>query len=400
MGDARNAKHGAALHAKAVPASYAGSPAASAAAGTVVLRRKRRWPKVLAGIGIALVVLIVAAVAAVMLYVNSLNSSMSLGEATEEIKGALAKAEENKPFYVLVMGVDMREGLSAENLRLYYGDDAEHGSDGSVKSDTIMLVRVDTLNSKVSLLTIPRDTPYEFEDGVIRGINNAYVLGGATKVISTVEDITGLEISHYAELGGSDLVTLIDGLGGIDVDVPITFDYTNITGESVHLDAGVQHVDGEQALALAGMRVLYEGTNRDVKRQTAGRQVVEAMINTILSQPATAIPGTIADAAACVKTDLSVSDLVDLANKVGGHPTVYTGTAPNDGSQNPYMEFDPPQDTHPWATYVDDEGWERIMTAFTNGEDIGQVSYKGDLVHYAGQPEDTWSRGLVKPSEL
>ena len=97
---------------------------------------------------------------------------------------------------------------------------------------------------------------------------------------------------------------------------------------------------------------------------------------------------------------MSVGDIVDLVNKVGGSVTVYMGTAPNAGGRNPYAPYDPPKEGYQWLDYVDDEGWKRVMEMFTNGEDISQVSYKGDLVHYAGQPEDTWDRGLVAPEDL
>lgn len=365
--------------------------------------RRKRWAKVVIGIVVALLVVIGAAVAAIAWYMNSLNSSMSLGEATDEIKANLAVAKENQPFYILVMGLDMREGEAADRVLASHADyDAAegHGSGEFVKSDTIMLVRIDTLNSKVTLLTVPRDYPYTFEDGKIRKLNSSYVFGGAPGVINAVSDLTGLEISHYVEVRGSELVELVDGLGGITVNVPMTFDYNNIAGERVHLDEGLQHVNGDQALALAGMRVLYSGTNRDVKRQTAGRQVVEGIMDAVLSQPAVSIPGTVADAASCVKTDLSASDILDLARKMGGHATVYTGTGPNDGDIDPYVEGESEGDGNLWLCYVNTAGWERVIQSFTSGEDIDEVSYKKDVVHYAGQPKDTWSKGLVEPEDL
>lgn len=371
-------------------------------------RRMSTGKKVLIGIVIAIVAILAAAGIAVALYINSINNALSLGEDADEIKGALTATRHTEPFYMLVMGVDKREGYVPDSIREAYPDfdpddwyasNEGWGSDGYVKSDVIMLVRVDTDNSKVSLLSIPRDTPYLYDDGVIRGVNYAYATGGGPAVIRVVSDLTGLDISHYAEIDRWGLVELVDGLGGIDVNVPMSFDYTNLIGDPVHLEAGWQHLDGDQALALSGMRILYSD-KQDQRRQTAARQVVEGIIGAVVSQPATQIPGTVADAAACVATDMSVGDIADMAQKFGGGVAVYTGSAPAAGAKDPYAPYDPPKEGYQWLTFVDEEGWARVMKAFTSGEDIGKVSYEGDKVHYAGQPKESWSRGLVPPEDL
>ena len=366
--------------------------------------RKRKARKVLIGVLVAILVIVGVGVGGSLFYLNSLNNSLSLGDDLEDVKAALGDAEPaDAPFYVLVMGIDMREGASADSIVANNPDlDPEegHGSDGGVKSDTMMVIRVDTNTSTISILTIPRDTPYEkYDDGKIRGVNYAYTEGGAPGVIKAVSDITGLNLTHYAEISGSGLVELIDGLGGINVNVPMAFDYTNIAGNVVHLDEGMQHLDGDQALALAGMRILYDSPT-DIIRQTNGRGVVVSIMQSVLSLPPAQIPGAISNAAACVKTDLSVSELADLASKLGKNVTVYTGAGPYGGSWNPYVEYDPPKEGNQWLQYVDEEGWKRVIEAFTAGEDISKVSYEGDKVHYAGQPKDTWSKGLVKPEDL
>ena len=365
-------------------------------------RKMGTGKKVLIGVVIAVVAILAAAGIAVALYVNSINSAMSLGKDADEIKGALTATHHAEPFYMLLMGVDAREGAAADSILANDPEadvEAGVGSDGAARSDTIMLVRVDVGAGTVSILTVPRDTPYVYGDGVIRGVNYAYADGGGAEVIKAVSDISGLDISHYVEIDANGMVDLVNGLGGIDEDVPMTFDYTNMIGDPVHLDAGWQHLDGDQALALSGMRTLYSD-KQDQRHQTAARQVVEGIIGAVVSQPAPQIPGTVADAAACVATDMSVGDIADMAQKFGSGVTVYTGSGPTAGAKDPYAPYDPPKEGVQWLNFVDDEGWARVMKAFTNGEDISQVSYKGDKVHYAGQPEETWDRGLVTPDKL
>ena len=357
--------------------------------------KKKKSHKGLIAVLVVLAVLIGGGAAGAAWYLGSINNAMSLGDKADDIKEALADiVEPDEAFYMLVLGIDAREGAAAERVLMNhpeYAADESHGSGETVTTDTIMLVRVDTKHSKVSLLTIPRDTPYTFKDGHIGKLNSVYSESGATGTIAAVQEITGLDIAHYTEVDAFGLIDLVDGLGGITVDVPIAFEYVNLAGDYVYLDAGVQQINGAQALALSGMRVLYDGKNRDVKRQAAGRQVVQGLLDAILSQPATEIPNTVKNAASCVKTDLSVSEIMDIVNEVGTKVDVITGSGPSAGSADPYVEGEP------WLCYVNDDGWNRIIDAFTAGEDIGKVKFKGDVVHYAGQPKETWSEGLVKP---
>ena len=363
--------------------------------------RRRRWAAIAAGVlAGALVFVGVAAAAAGALMMHRVDSSMSLGDEAAEVKANLAVPKRDEPLYVLVMGLDLREGAAAERMAAAHPESAGkgRGSDGDVKSDAIMLVRVDAPNSKISVLTVPRDYPYTFDDGYIRKLNNAYSRSGAAGVLMAVRDLTGVEVSHYVEVRGSDLRELVDGLGGIDVDVPVTSELTNISGKTVQLEKGRHHLNGDEALALAGSRLLYLDTNSDAKRQSAGRAVVRGILDAILSRPAHEVPGVVAAAASCVKTDLSAAGIAAIAGSMGRDVEVYTGTGPNAGAINPYVDWERlSEGEHPWLCYVNDAGWKRVIEAFKRGDDIGKVSYEDDVVHFAGQPRSTWSKGPVEP---
>ena len=365
-------------------------------------KHRRKWVKPLVIVLIVIAVLAAAAFGLYMWYMNSINEAMKLDEATKaEVEEALVEAEADQAFYVLVMGSDLRQTVAeAEAEAEYYADSDTYGVDGISRSDALFVVRVDPATSTVTVLSMPRDTPYTYPDGTIGKLNHVYTSYGASGVINAVQKITGLNISHYVELRGSDLENLVNNLGGISVEVPMTFDYTTITGEYVHLDEGLQHIDGAQALALAGMRVLYEGKSRDILRQSAGREVIRGIMDAVLSRPLLELPGTIADAAACMKTDMTADEILDIAQKMNGSPTIYQGAGPMEGSVNPYVYDDKYDGGHPWLCYVDDEGWERVVSVMEENGDPGEVSYEGDLVHYAGQPRETWMLGLVTPDEL
>ena len=362
--------------------------------------RRKRWVVIVAGVLAGILVFAGGVAAAGALMIHRVDSSMSLGEQAEQVKANLATPVQDEPLYVLVMGLDLREGVAAERMAAAHPESAGkgRGSDGDVKSDAIMLVRVDAHNSKISILTVPRDYPYIFDDGFTRKLNSAYPRSGAAGVLKAVRDLTGVEVSHYAEVRGSDLVKLVDGLGGIEVDVPVTSELTNISGKTVRLEKGRHHLDGDEALALAGSRMLYLDTNSDAKRQSAGRAVAKGILDAMLSRPAHEVPGVVAAAASCVRTDLTAAEIVGIASKMGCDVKVYSGTGPNDGAQDPYVEWERRSESeHPWLCYVNDAGWKRVVKAFKRGDDISKVSYKDDVVHFAGQPRSTWSKGPVKP---
>ena len=359
-------------------------------------RHRRKWPKVLAIVAAVIVVLVGAGAASAALYLNKVNNSMSLGEYTEEIKQALTEIPVSQPFYVLVLGSDMRQSIAAEEMEAA-------GKDIHDDSDLIMLLRVDAPKSLVTMLSVQRDTPAISDDGTIQKLKYVYGKEGPTGSIKAVEKIAGVDITHYVEVHGTDLEELVDNLGGISVDVPMAFDYKTITGNQVHLEKGPQRLNGAEALAFANMRVLYEGDGgkQDMQRQSAARQVVTGIINAVRERPLAQIPDAVVNAAACVKTDFSTSDLIDLARIMGSSVTVYSGTSPNTGALNPYVydERVLEEPHHPWLDYVNDAGWARVIATMNAGEDPSTVSYKDDVVHFAGQPEETWDQGPLKPEE-
>lgn len=354
-------------------------------------KHRKKWPKVVAGIVIALVVVVGIGAGAAFMYMKSIDDSMSLGDEHETISGALTDTPASKPFYALVMGSDLREVTDESTF-----DGRQYSEETGTRSDVILLLRVDAVNSKLSMLSIPRDTPYEHPDGSIVKLNETYHDNGASGLIAAVEELTGFKISHYAEVHGTDVENMIDGLGGITVNVPVAISGTTITGERVSIDEGLQRLSGSEALLLANKRRVY-GTEQDMNRQRGVRLVVAGIIDAIRSKPLAEIPGAVADAAACVKTDMKTSDLIEIVRNMQGNLTVYSGTAPHAGDIDMWATESHNYDESPWLCYVNEAGWARAMAALDAGEDIGKLSYADDAVHYAGQPEDTWSQGLVEP---
>ena len=99
-----------------------------------------------------------------------------------------AAGDAKAPFYVLVVGNDSRVGTTQISLEDY--------ADGTGRSDTMMLVRVDPVTYKITLVTVPRDTEADYEGSVVK-INELYRQGGMEAAVEGVESLTGVHVQYY-----------------------------------------------------------------------------------------------------------------------------------------------------------------------------------------------------------
>ena len=181
------------------------------------------------------------------------------------------KAEVTKPFTILLLGIDS-EGQGIKEASSFNGD-------------TIMLVSFDPVTLNATIFSIPRDTYVKMACGGRYNKINAASWGGTSCMIKTVQDLTGINIDYYAKINFKGVVDLVNVLGGITVNVPISFCEQNSNrefGEAlICLEAGVQKLDGEQALAFARHR--HSLPLGDFQRAQHQQMVVEAMIQSMKS---------------------------------------------------------------------------------------------------------------------
>ena len=161
-----------------------------------------------------LAVLVIGVGTAFGIYSAMLNDRLALHDRSEmeSVNDALVSADLSKPFYLLAIGSDSREGTGTSSRSDESGDNE--------RSDVMILVRVDAPNRQLTLVSIPRDTPLHLDDGRIIKMNEAYNEGGAAATIEAVSELTGVPIAHYAEVHFSELQELVDNLGGVTVDYP------------------------------------------------------------------------------------------------------------------------------------------------------------------------------------
>lgn len=317
-------------------------------------RKKSGWKRAVLGVVIALACVCAFAGGAAALYLNSLQQSMQIDntEEQEKLKDALVPADtssagKQSPFYTLILGSDAREGDTAS------------------RSDVIILMRVDPADNKVTLVSIPRDTMVTIEGHGTSKINAAYAYDGAAGAVKAVSKLTHVSISHYVEVDFEGLETVVDDLGGVMVNVPVSNDETGASNTGVTLEAGEHLLTGEQALALARERYGY--TRGDFQRADNQRLVAEAIMKKVLDLPVAELPGAVSSLAGCVSTDLSVSDIISFAQmyqQAEGSLTVYSAMVPSSTS------------TIDGVSYVitDTTSWTKMMELVDAGEDPNAYS--------------------------
>ena len=178
----------------------------------------------------------------------------------------------SKPFNVLISGSDTRGGFD------------ENG-----RSDVIMVATVNPKSHTILLTSVPRDyyvtTACDAADGCMQGALDKIThtgIHGTNTTKRTVEQLLGIEINYTFKVGFDAVTELVDAVGGVDVTVAPGYAVSNfnaLSGFSVH--EGVNHLNGEQALAYARERYSYtEGDRQRTKNQ---QQVLMGIVTKVTS---------------------------------------------------------------------------------------------------------------------
>ena len=235
-----------------------------------------------------------------------------------------------QPTTILVLGSDARvEGL------------AEPGSQigGPSRSDSIMLVR--TGGGKSAKLSIPRDLVVETSSFGPDKINAAYAVGGPSLTVNVIEEYLGIDVNHVVDVSFGNFPSFIDALGGIDIRTRCVISNINggksNGGTTLKLKAGENHLNGDEALALARTRKNEcHPEETDLDRAARQQDVLTAIKSQILS-PSTffRLPWVAWQAPKSVQSDMRGFSLLGVAGglAIGGDskPVVLGGLDPGGG---------------------------------------------------------------------
>lgn len=313
-------------------------------------KKRRKWPFVVLAVVLVLLLAAGGVAFAGVVYMNSLNDKLQ-NNIDDELKATLSSeaVQPGDPFYCLIMGTDSSEERRESGA---YGD--------TFRSDSMILARIDPRQKTVALVSIERDTYVNIEGYGPNKLNASAAFGGAPLVVSTVSTFAGVPISHYASIDFDGFKDVVDALGGIEVDVPMEIDDADAGG---HVDAGLQTLNGEQALILCRARNAYEEagySGGDFYRAANQRMVIGAIAKKLMESDPATMATSIATLCDYVTTDMSVTDIVSVANSMRGIDT----------ENNIWSAMNPTISAYENGVYIeysDNEAWRKMMTRVDDG---------------------------------
>lgn len=218
---------------------------------------------------------------------------------------------------ILLLGVDARSNENAEQTR----------------SDTMMLVSVDSKHHCIKLVSFLRDTwvyipSLEYD----QRLNAACSSGGYKNVVETIEYNFGVDIDGYVVTDFEMFKVLVDSLGGVKVDVTEK-EAKEVTNHpkrygNVTLESGKNKLTGEQALAYCRIRKI----DTDFVRTQRQRTVMSAILKKAMTNPFKLYKMAY-NSAPYIETDLSKGQLLSLVAKAGTCVTkIHQTSVPFDGT--------------------------------------------------------------------
>ena len=216
----------------------------------------------------------------------------------------------------------------------------------SGNTDTIMVCTYDTVNQKIGLVSIPRDTLVIREGYRYHKINAAYASGGIQELMGAVSQTLGIPIDHYIRIDTKIFVDLIDAVDGVDFNVPVHMAYDDPTQNlHIHYEPGLQHLTGKQALEVVRCRKNSDGKGEypnniydaypdaDIGRTRTQQALIKAVAQKVLSNPQR-INNYAEIFFRYVKTDLTLGNFLWFAPIVlqFDFDNLTTATLPGDGN--------------------------------------------------------------------
>lgn len=195
---------------------------------------------------------------------------------------------------------------------LLVGGDARKG-DKTFRSDTMMLVSIDTNHDKIKLSSFLRDSYVKIPEHRKTKLNAACSYGGIELVQDTLEYNFKIKIDNYVFVDFEAFEKIIDVLGGVDVSVSkretrylSSIGYNIPSGNSVHLN-------GKNALMFCRIRKL----DSDFKRTERQRMVMSALKKKMAECSMTDVVNIVKKISPYIQTDFSKNNLMALSFQAG-----------------------------------------------------------------------------------
>ena len=187
----------------------------------------------------------------------------------------------------------VQKDITKETFTVYIsGLDSMGSPDQQTRTDTNLILIVNPRANHIDMVSLPRDG--YMPNTAVNNLNDKFThtgLYGIDTSVETLENFFKIPIDYYARISFNSLIEIVDALGGIDVDVEISFceqDENRSFKEDdlICLEKGEQTLNGKQALAYSRHRKTPGYDNPG--RERAQQRIIKAIINKLMN-PATAL---------------------------------------------------------------------------------------------------------------
>ncbi|NMD58277.1 MULTISPECIES: LCP family protein [Tsukamurella] len=276
---------------------------------------------------------LVALITAIVLVVTGVAWFWWSRFAGDIVRGPSIAAKPDGATDILLVGTDSRTDAKGNPLtkqelaRLNAGVD-----DGTLNTDTIILIRIPNDGKSATAISIPRDAYVAIPDQGKGKINSAFAGAanvtrdkamangddektavqkgneeGRKALIETVANLTGVSVDRYAEIGLVGFSRLTNAVGGVDVCLkkPVNDPYSG-----ARFKAGKQTLKGPQALSFVRQR---HGLPRgDLDRVTRQQVFMASLASKILSTGTLTSPGKLSQLQDALSTSVTLDQQWDV----------------------------------------------------------------------------------------
>lgn len=191
---------------------------------------------------------------------------------------------------------------------LLVGQDRREGQ-GRQRSDTMILLTVNKSTNEITLTSFMRDQYVSIPGYKGNKLNAAYQFGGMGLLTKTLRQNFGVAVDGVVEVDFGGFKDVIDLVGGVDINmVQKECDYFN-TFTDWNLTPGINHLNGEQALAYSRLREI----DSDYNRANRQRNVITAVINSCKQQSLTGLLDLLNQILPMVSTNMTNSQIIGYA---------------------------------------------------------------------------------------
>jgi len=217
------------------------------------------------------------------------------------------------------------------NIALF-GLDAETDSQlfKSSRSDSTMIASINLDTGEIKLVSVYRDTYLNIGTDYYTKCNAAYANGGAEQAVKMLNMNLDMDITNFVAVGYKGLREVIDGLGGVYIDVDkeelkhinnyqigvakvLKCDYVPVT------ETGYQLLDGLQATAYCRIR---QTAGSDFKRTARQREVLMALEEQAKKTDLVTLTAVFNDCIGDVYTSLDSKDILALIEHIADYSIV------------------------------------------------------------------------------